>query len=328
MYILAGDIGGTNTRLICAELKDGNKTIIGESNYLCADYQSFDQLLKQFHNDTNINHPIESACFSVAGPVKPGVVAVTNLPWVISASDLKDKFSIKSLKLINDFTAIAYGIPQLEEKDLIILQQGSNEGLSAIKNDAVIIGAGTGLGACHLVEQDGDYVVYPSEAGHVNFSPQNYQQVDILNWLWQTQDYVSLENLLSGKGIVTIYHYLKSVEKMKEESSIQKQFKSNDPAKVITENAMNNSCQLCKQTVEMFINIYGSAASNILLHHYPVTQLYIAGGIVNKIKGIMNNGQFIDAFNNKGLMQKNMQNVTVKLICQEKIGLYGALSQC
>lgn len=328
MYILAGDIGGTNTRLIFAVLSNSSMTVIAKSEYLSAGYLSFDMLLEQFLIDNKITKSIESACIAVAGPVKSGMVSVTNLPWVISASELKDKFSIKKIKLINDFTAVAYGIPQLKEKDFIILQSGLQEDLADINNTAVIVGAGTGLGACHLVDQQGDYFVYPSEAGHVSFSPQNNQQSELLNWLWQEQEYVSLETLLSGRGILTIYQYLKAVEKIKENHNIREQFNSNDPAKVITENAVNNNCELCKKTIEIFINIYGSAASNILLHHYPVSQLYIAGGIANKIRGLMKSGQFIAAFNNKGLMERNMRNVNIKLVCQERVGLYGALSQC
>jgi len=328
MYLLAGDIGGTNTRLVCAESTGSRQAILSEAEYFSADYSSFDHVLEKFLVDTGINEAIGSACFAIAGPVISGVVSVTNLPWVISESDLKNKFSIQNIKLINDFVAIAYGIPKLEDKDFIILQQGSKEGMAAIKNNAVIIGAGTGLGACQLVEQQGSYIAYPGEAGHVSFSPQNRQQSDILNWLWQTQGFVSLESLLSGRGISTIYHYLKTVGKMQEKKTIREQLSVHDPAKVITDNAINNNCQLCKKTVDIFINIYGSAAGNILLHYYPVSHLYIAGGIANKIKSIMRNGKFIDAFNNKGLMQKNMQDITVKLVCQEKIGLYGALSQC
>ena len=328
MYLLAGDIGGTNTRLICVELIGRNKAVKFDADYLSNDFSSFDQLLDKFLIDNAINQSVESACFAVAGPVKSGVVSVTNLPWVISESEIKKKFSINNVKLINDFIAVAYGISQIEEKDMIVLQQGSNEAVASINNNAVVIGAGTGLGACHLVEQQGRYVAYPSEAGHVSFSPQNQQQSDLLKWLWKTQGYVSVENLLSGRGIATIYQYLKTLAKSIENDAIREQIILNDPAKVITDNAISNNCNLCKQTVDMFLNIYGSVASNVLLHYYPVSQLYIAGGIANKIKNIMKDGQFIDAFNNKGLMQKNMQDVSVKLVCQEKTGLYGALSQC
>lgn len=328
MYRLAADIGGTNTRLIYAVLNGSEQTVIAEADYISADFLSFDQLLERFISDKSIHQPVDTACFAVAGPVKSDVVAVTNLPWTLSAAHLKAKFSIKKVKLINDFAAVAYGIPQLKDKELVILQQGSGQQLMPGDNNAVIIGAGTGLGACYLVQQQGNYITYPSEAGQASFSPQNRQQADILNWLWQRQAYVSLESLLSGKGMVTIYRYLKTVEKMKEDSAVQQQMLLNDAAKVITENAINNNCRLCQKTVEIFIQIYGSAASNILLHHYPVSQLYIAGGIANKIKSLISNGQFVDAFNHKGIMQKNMQAVTVKLVCQERIGLYGALSQC
>jgi glucokinase len=100
----------------------------------------------------------------------------------------------------------------------------------------------------------------------------------------------------------------------------------NDAAKVIAEHGLAGDDSMCKKTLDIFVDIYGAAAGDIVLQHYPVKELYIAGGIAPKIKNKMLEQRFIDAFVNKNLMTANMKKVTVKLVMQEKAGLLGALS--
>jgi len=47
--------------------------------------------------------------------------------------------------------------------------------------------------------------------------------------------------------------------------------------------------------------------------------------IAAKIHSKMTDKRFINAFVNKGVMQENMKGIRVKLVCNEKVGLYGAL---
>ena len=108
--------------------------------------------------------------------------------------------------------------------------------------------------------------------------------------------------------------------------AVAEAMKQSDPASVISHYALMNSDDLCQKTLDCFIDIYGSAASNIALHYYPIGEVYIAGGIAPKIKTRLMEPRFIQAFNNKELMSSNMKKITIKLICQDKAGLYGALS--
>ncbi len=324
MKILAADIGGTNTRLVYMEISGNQKTVLAEKTFTSANYTGFDPLLDCFLDEFNIEDTIDTACFAVAGPVKSGEASVTNLPWVLNERQLKMSLKIPHVKLINDFIAVAYGVSTLSDEDILVLQQGQGKGVLH-NRDAAVVGAGTGLGAAHLVWQKDRYLAYSSETGHVGFSPQTPLQHELLCWLEKQQDYVCLEMILSGSGLVRIYQFLSETEKYSESMDIKKAMRTSDPAQVITDAALAQSDELCQKTLECFIEIYGGAAGDIVLHYYPLAELYIAGGIASKISSKMTDKCFVEAFANKGVMTSNMKEITIKLVRDEKVGLRGAI---
>ncbi len=324
MIILAGDIGGTNTRLVIAEREQSNLTILAEKNYASNLYTSFEEVVSLFIADANFNDEIDAACFAIAGPVTSGQSKITNLPWLISEKQLEDRFKLPRVKLINDFMAVALGISWLKDNDIQVIQQGSVLNNKS-QPDAAIIGAGTGLGASHRVWINHQYHILPSETGHISFAPANEQQTQLLTWLLKTQQHVSLESILSGGGLYTVYQFLKETNQGKESITVKTEMQNTDPAKVITDYALTNKDELSSKALDMFVEIYGAIAGDVTLHYYPVDELYIAGGIAPKIKNKISSPAFLNSLTNKGLMSENLKNITVKLVLNEKVGLYGAL---
>ncbi len=336
MQILAGDIGGTSTRLIAVAINDGKQQIIAEESYPSADYSGLIQAIDRFLSQHTISSPVDAACFAVAGPVKASAAAVTNLPWVISEKELSQHLKTTRVSLVNDFVAAAYGISTLDEDDTLILQQGLASNKTGTPPAAVVIGAGTGLGVSHRVWLDDRYQAFASEAGHAGFAPANSQQNRLLAWLQQQHAHVSLEMLLSGQGLVTIYRFLHEVVGLPDTQGLinnkagskgDDSLQQADHPRLITEQALSETDDICQQTLNIFIDIYGAAAGNVALHYYPLDELYIAGGIAPKIKTKMSGPRFIQAFLNKGIMSGNMKKITIKLITQDKVGLYGALAR-
>lgn len=326
MRIIAGDIGGTNTRLLFAENTASGRVVLAEKHYSSAEFNDFAEVLNLFLSEHDINVPVDAACFAIAGPVESSVVSVTNLPWIIQQAQLCELLQTPDVAFINDFVAVAYGIPRLDETDFLVLQQDLSVEKKPINSDAAVVGAGTGFGVAHLVWQKDHYRPYSSEAGHVGFAPENTLQTELLAWMQQKHDHVSLEWLLSGRGLVNIYHFLHEVTGLPESPDISNAMQYADSAQVISEYALSKNDDLCQRTLEMFIDIYGAAAGNAALHYYPIGELYIAGGIAAKIKNRLLDGRFTAAFINKGAMSSVMPKITIKLITQDKVGLYGALS--
>jgi len=323
--ILAADVGGTNIRFILSEFTGKKESGCVEKSYLSTDFDDFYQCMSYFLSENKTSNPIQSACFAVAGPLDKGCVQVTNLPWEINESTLKNKFNISNVKIINDFYAVAFGISELKQTDFITVYKGKSTE-EIINKDAAIIGAGTGLGVSHRVWRDDCFQVFSSEAGHVGFAPENQEQIGLLIWMQKKYSHVSLEQVLSGGGIKIIYNFFKQSRAFSESPAVHKAMKKNDSAQVITQYALQEKDELCIKSLDCFIDIYGSAAGNVVLHYYPVSEIYIAGGIATKIKNKMLSQRFIDAFLNKGKMRSVLEKMDVKLVNQEKVGLYGALA--
>ena len=326
MQVIAGDIGGTNTRLVLAEIDESGRQILFEKSYRSTQYSDFFQVLKAFLSESKSSLPVEAACIAVAGPVRSGVVSVTNLPWVITEEQLHDVLETPHVVLINDFVSVGYGIPLLDQSDVLTLQQGHADEYESVHHDVAVIGAGTGLGVSHLVWMEDSYQPQSSEAGHVGFAPENSLQCELLAWLQKKYTHVSIEMLLSGAGLVRIYKFLHDIAGISQSSTIIEAMLDVDPAQVITEYALQEDDELCLKTLELFIDIYGSVAGNVALHYYPIGDLYVAGGIAAKTSRKMADGRFIDAFLNKGKISPILKNITVKVITQEKVGLFGALA--
>lgn len=326
MRVLVGDIGGTQSRLLLADVNGSDWELVAEHTYLSAKYQDLSPVVKTFFEHKNIISPIDAACFAVAGPVISSSASITNLPWVVKEKELSDMLQTQRVKLINDFIAVAYGISELQDKDVLILQQGISEQKKNLPADAVVIGAGTGLGVAHLAWLNDHYDAFSSEVGHAGFAPENKQQTELLSWLQKDHSHVSLEMVLSGRGLVNIYSFLHEVYGVTESPKIKQAMLESEPAQVISEEALAGKDELCQKTLDCFIDIYGSAAGNVALNYYPVSQVFIAGGIAAKIKDLIISQRFINAFINKGLMSANMEKITINLITEEKVGLYGALA--
>jgi glucokinase len=63
---------------------------------------------------------VEAAALAVAGAVENNRCPMTNITWVIDGKSLQQQFNFKTA-VLNDFEAVGYGIPALDAKDLVAL---------------------------------------------------------------------------------------------------------------------------------------------------------------------------------------------------------------
>ena len=117
--LLAGDIGGTKTNLAVFSPEAGLRAPLVEATFPSAQYPSLELLVGDFLAQLSL--PIDRASFGVAGPVLAGRATITNLPWVIDETHLKQTLNIESVRLLNDLDAIAHMVPSLEPLDLYTL---------------------------------------------------------------------------------------------------------------------------------------------------------------------------------------------------------------
>jgi len=318
--IIAGDVGGTNTRILLAEWVDGKIRVQAIRRYNSQEFSDLSTIIQQFMTELDITESPAACCFAVAGPVHNAVAKITNLPWIVDSKVLQGLFDIERVDLLNDFQAVAYGVSLLQVDELVELQEGDAEG----RGNRVFLGAGTGFGVSYQVWQDGCYMTYVSEAGHVAFAPTNDLEVALLVWLRERHEYVSIELLLSGSGLYRIYQFLAEASGLSISPQLQGLMQQQDPAGIITQYALSGEDELCLRTVDCFLNIYGAMCGNVALNYMARGGVYIAGGIAPRLKDLLLASGFMTAFRNKGVMQGLMQEFNVKLVMQADAGLYGA----
>ncbi len=318
--ILAGDVGGTNTRLGFFELARRRPRLLSEKTYPSKKYKGLENILVNFLRGQRV---IAAACFGVAGPVTEEVVIATNLPWWIDIQSLRKVARFEKMEVINDLVANAYGISLLRKSDFEILNVGKPK-----KGSQALISAGTGLGEAILFWDGKQFVPSPSEGGHAEFGPRNHLEMELFNYLSDRFDHVSYERVLSGEGLFHIYQFLKDSKRFGLEPSwLSGKMQPEDPAEVISEIARLRKNRLCVKALDLFTSIYGAAAGNLALQVMAVGGVYIGGGIAPKIIWKLKDGTFMKAFKDKGRLSRIVAHIPVKVIMNERTALLGAASR-
>jgi glucokinase len=324
MKILAGDIGGTKTLLHIAEVHGTHIKILHQDRFASPAYHNFETLLSEFLEQTpaNLRNTITGACFGVAGPISgpeqgQRQARITNLPWFMDESNLREQLKLTRVRLINDFYATASGIAALGDEDLDTLNPGSPQTCAP----RLVVGAGTGLGVAQLLWCDGRYRAFASEGGHIHFAPTDALQEELLDYLRKGFDRVSYERLVSGGGLVHIHEFL-----LQREQGFAAENRADpeaDPAATIVDLARSGD-PIAQQTLTLFMSIYGAVVGDLALVSLAYGGIYIAGGIAPKLRAEMRAGGFMRAFGQKGRMSPLVSQMPVSIILSQDIGLLGA----
>ena len=331
IQLIAGDIGGTKTILRLVSSDSSGQESGHEQRFVSGDYTDLVPMVKEFLAAAPGNPAPQAACFAIAGPVVNNRSQLTNLAWMLSSDRIAEELNLNTVELINDFAAVGYGVLGLTPDDLHTLQPGMPDPQAPI----AIIGAGTGLGQGFLINCGGQYQVFPSEGGHVDFAPRSELEFQLLHYLLEKHSIsrVSVERVVSGQGIISIYQFLRDRKSITEseplaqlvrnrEQSAGNRSQVADPAAAISKAATTD--RLAGRTMEIFIDAYGAAAGNLALTLLPYGGLYAAGGVTAKNMSLIRQGSFLSAFGHKGRMSPLLKDVPVHLVMNQSVGLIGA----
>ncbi len=329
-HVLAGDIGGTNSRLALYACAHGNGrdaggtgglTLVRAATFPSRDHGGLEQVIARFLGDGDaVATPIVAAAFGIAGPVVDDTVVTTNLPWHVRGAALRARLGTPHVRLLNDLEATAYGALVLPPEKLLAL----NPGVARPGNRAVIA-AGTGLGQALLFWDGTRHVPVATEGGHADFAPRDEVEHDLLRWLERKYDgHVSYERTVSGHGLTNIFGFLDEHCRMPVAPATRRRLECEDPAAVIGELGVAGACGTAVAAVERFVSIYGAQAGNLALTVMATGGLYVGGGIVNKLLPLMERGTFTRAFVAKGRYERLMREIPVWIIRDPDAGLYGA----
>ncbi len=316
--ILAGDIGGTTTRIAVLDVCGRELETLTKASYPSQQFTSLDEIIADFQ-DTH-QHTLNAACFGVAGPVQQQTASITNLPWQISAANIGEHLELARVSLLNDLEATAWGLRTLHEHDVYTLQQGTE---LAIGN-AAIIAAGTGLGEAGFYFDGHKHHPFACEGGHADFSPQTELDMALLRHLQTRHEHVSWERVVSGDGLVSIHECLCQLRQRPMPDWLQQAMSEGDAAAAISEAAQQGRDDTCVEALGLFVHHYGVEAGNLALKIMATGGVYIAGGIAPKIMQQLQDGTFIKAFHGKGRMQGLLEQMPVRVVLNEEAALQGA----
>lgn len=305
--VLVADIGGTNARFAFADAE--THEISEPQNFRAEDFETVIDAAHAFLESTGEKPTV--ACFAVAGPVGDDEISFTNSHWKFRPNEIRVALNLSRFLPVNDFYALASGIHHLPKDYFVKVKDGPGYKAAPI----LVIGPGTGLGQALIVAFGDKRRIVSTEGGHVSFAPRTEDEIAVLRFIAREHPRVSVERLLSGRGLVNIHRSLCALSDTQLESL---------RADEITAAALAGAYPTAVKAVDMFCAILGRVAGDAVLATGARGGVILGGGILPKIQTLFLKSAFIERFVDKGRMRDYVDAAPVKLIVKEGAALIGA----
>ena len=304
-YLLA-DIGGTNARFCLGDSSACSRNLVLAAERFPGPIEAIESYLEYSGQGCP-----EYACLGVAAPLDSDNFKMINNDWVFDKRQLQQHFAFKELHFINDFAALALSIPQLPATDIQAIDDVDND----IASPIAVVGPGTGMGTAALVQINDQHFCISSEASHICFQPGNDLEAEILEYLLSKYHRVSLERLVSGRGLENIYEALCAIK-----SRAPMRIKAEEIASM----AQSGASDLALCALDVFFDLLASFAGDVALMFKAAGGVYIGGGIASKHRELIMNRDMRERFSNKGRLRTMLQQIPIYLITAELSALQGA----
>ncbi len=317
--LLAGDIGGTSTRLgLFAPEPDRPRALVRQGFATLA-FDGLTPMVAAFLRDAGeTGRNIDVACFGVAGPVVGRSAQLSNAPWSVSADRLAADLHLARVAVINDLVALAHAVGVLQGDELLVLQRGT----PAPDGNRALIAAGTGLGEALLHRIDDRFVPAASEAGHADFAARSEEEMALVRDLSARYGRAMIEHVVSGHGLVNLYRF--THERAGASCGEPIDLASPDAPAAISAAGESARCAACADAVRLFVGAYGAEAGNLALRAVATGGVYVGGGIAPKMLAALRTGPFLEAFGAKQPFDAMMARIPVQVIMDSDAGLLGA----
>ncbi len=307
-YSLVADIGGTNTRVALA---DGRRIVDGTvRRYSNSDFPGLESVLKRYIADEDGVDPI-AACVAVAGPVRDGRAAMTNLDWTIDKETLGRATRAETVAILNDLQAQGHALDHLDPANIRSILTGPEPKNNAAK---LVVGVGTGFNAAPVFDLESGRMVPPSECGHANLPIRNEMELRLCQFVSTAHGFPAVEDVLSGRGLERVYAFLGN--------------EADDPreraAKDVMTACADGSDERAVEAAHLFTRILGTVCGNLSLIQLPFGGVYLVGGVARAFAPHLSTFGFGEAFRDKGRFAGFMSNFAVHVIEDDYAALTGS----
>ena len=283
------DIGGTNMRYAIVKDVDDD---LSEINKLPFNQDNFDSFIEKIIDNQKINILI----ISIAGPKIDNSISMTNRDFSFDADVIKKKFKLDDCILLNDWEAIAYSYPYISNS-INFIKEGTK-----FNDTKLFFGPGTGLGASLSIDNN---IVLPTEVGNTTNSSLSLQK----NYNVNLEDHITLESLVSGSAISSIYKSLVNKDISSEE--IYEKFVKKE--------------EIATEVINGFLKSLAETLSDLALTFLPGDGILLAGSLMRRIFHDINIEEFNDTFlkTKSNTHQEILEKISIGVITKKRTPLYG-----
>lgn len=309
--VLVGDVGGTNVRFACVRPADGSYAISEFQKLRGDDFDGFDAALQTFLERSGLDVAGRRAVFALAGPVRDGVVKLTNRDWTVNAAALEGRFGLSSVRLVNDFKAMGRAVPELGPDAFVPVKPGTADGSAPI----IVAGPGTGFGVATLLPSSGSggWRVLSGEGGFMAYAPQTDLEFELARLLRDEQGYVHTEAVCAGIGLESVHRALCRI--------FERDFEAMPPGEMLTRAAGGDEMflELCRIRARGTLRAIG----DLVLANGALGGVAIAGGVSQRLIDYLREPDAIDAFTRRGRNSAYMEPVPIRLLSDGRAPLIG-----
>jgi len=307
---LLADIGGTNARF--ALLRDDG---ISQVQRLRVDaYNDPADAIAAYLDQAGASPPA-LAVLAVAGPVEQGGARLTNAGWRFDAAALARAGGFDRVRLINDFEAQAWALPELAPDNVTPLGGGT------ARHDAarLVLGPGTGLGVAAYLPPtaDGPERVVTGEGGHATLAAEGPDEWALLARLRARYGRVSAERVLSGPGLAAL------AEAVAEEQG--EAVPARTPEAVLA--AARDGDPTARRAEAVFCGLLGAFAGDLALIFGARGGVWLGGGLTAALAAELPGSTFRARFEAKGRFRDYVADIPVWIVRHPEPALLGLASQ-
>jgi glucokinase len=319
--VLAGDFGGTSARLALFEVAPDAQPRMGASvRYPAREVDGIAAAVERFFVEQRAP-AVAAATFGVAGAVDDNRAHLTNLGWEANGGELTARFGFP-VELLNDLVATALGMNALGREDVLELNPRAAHG----RGNAVLVGAGTGLGVALIVWSGDRMLAVPSEGGHAELAARSDEEWALHRFLApKCGGRVSAERVVSGMGLRNLYDFLVDRGELTPAPAVVAALAGGEDAgRVIGPAGTDGSCPVCARALDLFASAYGSFAGDLALVGGAAGGVYLGGGVSMRLAKKLADGTFLRAFTAKGRLSPFVEQVSVQVLMHPDTAILGA----